>query len=101
MEQHEALNLSLKLLCKRGQAQSRNIESILIKKYPSMNRDTAAEIIAESIGIVDSAIQLASKEFRKETTREAAVNEIRERWPMIAAEILEEVYAHAWLIAVR
>lgn len=101
MEKHEALNTSLKLLCKRGQAQSPKIESVLINKYPAMTKDMITDIVTQSIEIMDSAIQLATKEFKKEVTREKALNEIREQWPIITDEIVEEAYAHAWYLAVR
>jgi len=101
MEEHDALNIALKLLIKRGIANSSHIEVVLHKKFPSMSKDAVGQIVSQADEIVESAIELANRVCREDISREDAISAIHQKWPMLTDDSLEELYTHAWFIAVR
>ena len=101
MEEHHALNIALKLLIKRGTANSSHIEVVLLKEFPSMSKDAVGQIVSQTNEIVEFAIELANRVYRKDISREDAIDAICQKWPMLTDDNLEELYARAWFIAVR
>ncbi len=101
MEEHDALNTALKLLIKRGPANSSHIEAVLLKKFPSMSKDAMGQIVSQADEIVEFAIELANRVYREDISKEDAISAIRQKWPILTDDNLEELYARAWFISIR